>query len=141
MEDEAVLMSVQPVLTCGIIRDASLYDHLRENATSAISTPRGTLRLRWVFIVAFGIIISVITIFLDNPPPILGEVVCQPVPAAKGYGQSCVFPTFTQYLPSTFFLVGVLTGIIAALVVVYLPQILGKRGGQTILRDKRMVER
>ncbi len=33
MEDEAVLMSVQPVLTCGIIRDASLYDHLRENVT------------------------------------------------------------------------------------------------------------
>ena len=26
-------MSIQPVLTCGIIRDASLYDHLRENAT------------------------------------------------------------------------------------------------------------
>ena len=24
-------MSVQPVLTCGIIRDARLYDHLREN--------------------------------------------------------------------------------------------------------------
>src|SRR6266702_1762316 len=30
LEDEAVLMSVQPVLTCGIIRGASLYDHLRE---------------------------------------------------------------------------------------------------------------
>jgi len=26
-------MSVHPVLTCGIIRDARLYDHLRENTT------------------------------------------------------------------------------------------------------------
>jgi hypothetical protein len=33
LEDEAVLMSGQPVLTCGIMRDDALYDRAGENAT------------------------------------------------------------------------------------------------------------
>lgn len=33
LEDETVLMSVQPVLTCGIMRDDALYANAGENAT------------------------------------------------------------------------------------------------------------
>jgi hypothetical protein len=35
VEDEAVLMSVQPVLTCGIIGEAGHYSHAREKAAIA----------------------------------------------------------------------------------------------------------
>jgi hypothetical protein len=40
LEDEAVLMSGQPVLTCGIIRDDAPFTHAGEKATGDIRRAR-----------------------------------------------------------------------------------------------------